>query len=114
MLLDDCLELSDELGIPPALKVGFNTALERGEPKFLEPRYFWLRPRLISELGEGGASPEREGCSEFRGPVQRGELRSDGEQPLELGAVERLGTDVEPVAACVGHDRLLPERLSEM
>ena len=114
MHLDECLELADELGVATAIEVGIDTILERGESKLLEPRGLGLRPRLVGEVGERGAPPERERCRELRGPAERGEPCGAESMRSNSALSSASAASVEPVAAGVSHDRLLAKRLSEM
>ena len=114
LLADERLELADELRAAAALELGVEPRFERGKPELLEPRDLGLRPRLVREVSQGGAAPELERCGELGRALGRGELRRRGEPALEVGAVERVGRKVEPVAARLGGDRLRPERLAEL
>ena len=57
---DERLELGDELCVAPEREVRLDALLERDGAQLLEPRDLRLRERLVEEVGERGAAPERE------------------------------------------------------
>ena len=57
---DERLELGDELGVAPEREVGLDPLLERDGAELLEPRDLGLGERLVEEVGERRAAPERE------------------------------------------------------
>ena len=114
LLADERLELADELGVAATFEIGVETRLDRDKPELLQPCDLGLRPALVREVCEGGAAPELERRSELGGSLERGELRRCGKSPLELGAVQLLGREIEAVPVCLGGDRLRPERLAEL
>ena len=60
VLRHERLQLADELGMPPGGEIGFDALLERRQPELLEPRDLGLGERLVGQVGERGAAPERE------------------------------------------------------
>ena len=71
MLGDEALELADELAVAAEGEVRVDAILKRGEAKLLEPADLALRPRLVGELGEWRAAPEREGLAQALGRGRR-------------------------------------------
>ena len=60
MLRDERLQLADERAVPAEREIGVDPVLERGEPELLEPVRLRPRERLVREVGERRAAPERE------------------------------------------------------
>src|SRR2546427_2307241 len=58
---NEFLELLDDRVVPAYGKVRLDPLLERRETQFLEPCDLLLRERVVGELGERRAAPEREG-----------------------------------------------------
>ena len=63
---DDRLQLGDELAVAAEREVGVDPVLERGEPQLREAGGLGRRERLLRELGERRAAPERERLAECR------------------------------------------------
>ena len=61
---DERLELRDELGVAAERKIGLDPLLERDRAELLEPRDLGLGERLVEEVGERRAAPERERLAE--------------------------------------------------
>ena len=57
---DQRLELGQDVLVAAEREVGLDPILERGEPQVLEPPDLVLRERLVREVGERRAAPERE------------------------------------------------------
>ena len=57
---DQRLELGDELGVAPEREIRLDPLLERDGAQLLEPRDLGLGERLVEEVGERRAAPERE------------------------------------------------------
>ena len=80
----------------PEREVRVDALLERREPQLLEPRDLRLRERLVGEVGERRATPEREGLTQLlRGRRGLAAARL-ADQPLEardvqLGRLEPAG-----------------------
>src|SRR5262249_25767656 len=53
-------ELADELRVAPERQIGIDALLEHRQPELLEARDLDLRERLVGEVGERRASPERQ------------------------------------------------------
>jgi hypothetical protein len=59
MILDELLQLTDELPVTTESEICLDASLERGEAELLEAGDRGLRERLVREIGEGRASPQR-------------------------------------------------------
>ena len=57
---DERLELGDELCVAAEREIGLDPLLQRDRAQLLEPGDLRLRERLVEEVGERGATPERE------------------------------------------------------
>src|SRR6185503_10193666 len=83
-------------------KVGIDALLERRQPELLKTDDRRLSERLVDEVGQRGAAPERQGFAQRR----RGALGATGrklratltEEALEAAQVELLGLELERVA----------------
>jgi hypothetical protein len=51
MLMDELLELTDQLPVPPKLEFGPDALLQRSQPKPLQTRDRGLSERLVHEIG---------------------------------------------------------------
>ena len=91
---DERVELADHLGVAAGLEVGVDRALRRPHAQLLEPADLGGRERLVGEVGERVAVPERE-------RVARARL---AHQPLEAHGVDVALGQLQLVAAAVGHD----------
>ena len=78
VLFDESLELPDESEMARGVEVGLDPLLQRREPELFEPGDLRLRERLVRELRERRAAPERQRLAqELRAPVRfRGLERS--------------------------------------
>ena len=88
VLGDQALELADELVGAAESEVRVDAILERGEVKLLEPTDLTLRPRLVGELGERRAAPEREGLAQALGSGRRLGPARLGDETLEAVQIE--------------------------
>ena len=61
---DECLELSDELGVAAECEVGLDPQLERPQAELFESRDLDLRERLVDEVGERRPAPEGESLAQ--------------------------------------------------
>src|SRR4051812_19562301 len=99
---DERLDLADQLTVQPGAEVGLDPVLRRREAQLLETGDLGLRERLVQEVGEGGAAPERE--RRVEGAAGSAELaRLEGRpaltcQLLEAHDVERVRCEVEDVS----------------
>ena len=106
MLADERLELCDELSVAPECEVGVDAPLERDEPEFLETEDLSLGERLVRDVGERRAAPERECVTEEpRSGLGRRPLPLL-DQALEAEQVELFGLDSDQVAGFLGDDRV--------
>jgi hypothetical protein len=92
---DEPLELADDVGMPPRVEVRLDRQLVRVHALFVEPADLGGGERLVGDVGEGLAAPERERLPR-PGLVQ---------QPLEARDVDRVGGNLELVVATVDDDR---------
>jgi len=60
-------QLDDHVLVTTQLEVGLDPVLEGGQTKILEPPDLVLRERLVGEVGQRGAAPERERLVETAG-----------------------------------------------
>ena len=59
VLDDELVQFADELGVTPEREVGVDPPLEGREPQLLDPPDRRLRERLVCEVGQRSAAPER-------------------------------------------------------
>ena len=59
MCSDERVELGDEGAVAAGIEVGGDTCLEHGQPALLEARGLRLGERLVRDIRERGAAPER-------------------------------------------------------
>ncbi len=115
--LHERLELRHELRVPGEREIGVDPLLEDGRAQLLEPRDLGLRERLVEEVRERRAAPERESFTERA-------LGRDRVVSLERGAsllreacepvdVDPLRRQLELVAGRAGRNHR-PERLAEL
>ena len=83
MLANERLDLADDLGVPAAREIGLDPELERAHPQLLEPRDLRLRERLVREVPERRAAPERERLAKQLGRRVRSRARRLAHEPLE-------------------------------
>ena len=60
MSIDELAQLADERAVPAENQIRIDAILERRKPQLVEPVDLYLRERLVSEIGECRAAPERE------------------------------------------------------
>ena len=98
-------------------EIGVDALLERDGAELLEARDLGLGERLVEEVRERGAAPERERLAERalgRGRISCLERRpSVLREPREAVEVDALGIELEHVARRAGRDHG-PERLAEL
>ena len=97
------LELACERAVAPRVEVGVDSRLQRGQPRFLEPRHLRLRERLEGEVGERLAPPERER------PV-RVAVRDEARESVD---VELVRVDADEVARRPGDDPVGADRAAK-
>ena len=100
--LHERLELADQLVVEAQGEIGVDPLLERGQPKLLEPCDLRLGERLVRDVGQRRAVPQREPLSKPLGRplriVARKSLPPLLQQALEDVRIERVGCDAEDVA----------------
>ena len=114
VLGDQALELADELAVAAESEISVDAILERGEVKLPKPTDLVLRPRLVRELDERRAAPEREGFAQALGSGPRLCSTRLGHEVLEAVQIETAGRDAQLVARRPGDDRVAAERLAEL
>ena len=98
MLGDERVELADQLRVPARGEIGVDPLLERRPAQLLEPRDLGLRERLVGEVGERRAAPQRQRPPQRRGgAVGIGALRL-ADELLEAREVELRPVDLQGVA----------------
>ena len=97
------VELACERAVAARVEVGVDPRLQRGQPRFLEPRRLRLRERLEGEVGERLPPPERE----------RAVRVAVGDQAREAVDVELVGVDADDVARRPGDDPVGADRPAE-
>jgi hypothetical protein len=101
---DERLELGDRLGVAPQVEPRIDQVAVGAEPKLVEPSGLVGQAGLVDEVGEGGATPDREGRLEDRLPRRGLLVARVGRQRQEVPEVDRLRRQVEDVARCTGDD----------
>ena len=79
-----------------------------------EPADLGLSPRLVGEVGEGRAAPERESLAQAPARSRRLGSARLGDEPLEAVQVETVRLDDELVARRARDDHVAAERLAEL
>ncbi len=111
------LELAGDELVPAERDVGVDPILRRGQPHLREAGDLVLSERLVCEVRQGLAAPERQGLGEqlralFR--VTLGErLPAASRQRLEAVRIDLLSAHVEPVAPALGDQGICPEHLAQ-
>ena len=98
VLADQRLQPADHLGVAAERELRLDELLARGDPQLLEPGDLGLRERLVGEVGQRRAAPERERALERGGGrrrAARGELA-----PALARAAARSGA----ASSCSGLD----------
>ncbi len=92
------VELRDQRGVPAEREVGVDPHLDREQVHLLEAPDRRLRERLVDEIGERGAAPERERLAQPLGGLLR--LGGAGllDEALEAVEIELLGGELDHVA----------------
>ena len=95
LLRDQQLELPDHLAVPAVRQVAVDGQLDRPQAKLLEPPDLGVRERLLGDVQERRAAPQRECLARH----------SRRDQLLESPRVEPLGPEVQLVATAARDDR---------
>ncbi len=111
------LELGDHVGMEPERQVGLDPVLQAGEPQLLQPHALGERERL-GELGQRGPAPDVERLAQALG----GRLRVAAQQRraaapaqgLEAVQVDRVGLDLERVAASPRAQHAVRQHLAQL
>ena len=115
MLGDERAQLSDELAVAAEREIGVDPPLERDEPELLEPCDRGLGERLVCEIGQGLAPPQRERLSQRRRRRLRLAVLRRIDEPLEAVEVELVSRDSQRVPrGARDEDVLRAERLAEL
>ena len=95
VLGDERVELADHLGVPAGREVGVDRHLGRAQAQLLEPADLGRGERLVGEVGERLAAPQRE-------RLARRATRSSS-RSKRTASTSPLG-ELQLVAAAAGHD----------
>ena len=111
------LQLRHQLAGAPEGEVGLDPLLQADEPEPLEPADRRLREGFVTDVGEGGPAPEREGVAE-RGGCSRcfasGERQPPFlEEPLEATGIDRFRREIQHVPGRHRADDIGPQRLAQ-
>ena len=99
MLGDQHLQLRDQLSVPTEREVGLDALLDRLEPKLLHTPNRRLRERLIGDVGQRPAAPQRQGLAEHRGSTRRLGSARLSDEPLEPCQVKLLWLDLQHISS---------------
>ena len=92
VIADQRRQPPDDVGVAAESEVGLDLLLERGDAQLVQALDLGLGERLVGDIGQGGAAPQRESALERAGGLLRaagGELAATlGDQPLEAVRVE--------------------------
>ena len=117
MLVHQPLQLGDHLSVPAQRELGVDRLLGSGHAQVLEPGYLRLRERLVCQVRERRAPPQRERALERlerrSGPLGRELSPALLEQPLEPVRVELVGVDLQLVAVTAGHEHPVRQLLAQ-
>ena len=106
------LQLANNVGVMAEREIGFDPVLEDAGPQVLQPGDLHLRERLIAEIGQRGAAPQRQRLAEVRrrlaGRVRRQRLPPLPGQALEPAHIDMLVLDPQQVRARPGQHQLIP------
>ena len=91
---DEPFELCDELAMAPVGELGVDRTRERGQAQRLQATDLRRRERLVGDVGQRRATPERERLAR----------RAVCHEPLEPSRVDLLGGDVQLVATPARED----------
>ena len=109
VLLDQALELTHQLRVAAERQLRLDQQLEARDPQVLEARDLRLRERLVGEVGQRRAAPQRERLLERRDGALRPLVRELpaglAEQSLEPVGVHVVRLDAQLVAVPVRDDR---------
>ena len=83
MLGDEPLELADQLAMAPVRELGVDRLRERGQPQLLQPPDLRRRERLVGDVGQRRAPPQRERLARRR---RRATSRSNRAASTSSGA----------------------------
>jgi hypothetical protein len=104
VLVHQRLQLAHEGGVAAPVQVLFDLLLETGEAQLLQTGDLGLGEAPIAEVGERGASPQREGLAQ----------RALCLQPLEARQIQLVGLHAKHVAAGLRLQAILAELLAQL
>ena len=110
---DEAFELTDERLVLAKFEVGVDPRLEQRATQLVEPRDLAVRERLVRELGERLAAPQRERFAHEAASLRGRRRLERGDELVEPADVHLPGIDVECVPGRTRHDVLAPERLPQ-
>ena len=110
----ELLELADELGMPAEGEVRLDALLHREAVQLVQPGAHGARERLVDEIGERRAAPQRQRLPKpVRGNRRRGRVGL-ARQLLEAVQIERRGIDLDRIAATARGDDVAAEDLAQV
>jgi hypothetical protein len=113
-LADERFQLTDDLGVPAAMRqVGVDPLLHRRHPQLFEPRDLGLGEPLVGQVGERRAAPDRQRLAQGRRRARRLLPRGLREQALEARCVELRRRDLEQVAGRASEQTVVSELLAQ-
>ena len=118
MVSHEPLEAGDDLPVAARVELHFDGEFGCGGPEFGESDELRQGERLAGDVGQGRAPPQRLGAPQAGGGIVEVAGGPGGacllHQPLEAGAVEGLGVDVQGVALAPGDQQPGPDRPAEL
>ena len=100
---DERVQLAGDGVVRARVELRRDPGLDRREPRFVETRRVGAHERLVGDVGERRAAPERERLREA----------AVGDELLEAGGVQLAGLDPQQVAGGARDDPVGSERLAE-
>ena len=114
MRVDERLELADELGVRTDRELRLGALLDERELELLEPRDLLPSERLVAELRQRLASPQRERLIEQLGAPRRLARPRGVDEAPDAGEIELLGVEPHEVAGRARLDHVRAERLPQL
>ena len=118
VVADERLQLGDRLAVSTDREVGLQAMLERDEAQRFQPADLVARERLVAEVRQRRAAPQRERAAQHLARLGRGpsgkQLPALVQQPLEPLQIERAVLDPHQVAERPRLDHPIAERLPQL
>ena len=103
VLPHEALQLPEDLGVPTQQHLSGDPFLKRGGTQLAQPRDLRLRERLVLEVGQDRAAPQRQRLAERRHRLLQASRRDQrpalSDQALALSRIQLIGSDLQQVAA---------------